>query len=143
VTRLLLLLILAAIGVLGGVAVVDAASGGASIARSSCTRHATSGSDHLCGGRHADRLSGGRGNDRISGGRGRDRLSGGRGNDRLDGGRGRDRLLGGPGSDLIRARDGYRDIVDCGGGSDFALVDHGDRVARNCEHVSRLGRASS
>jgi hypothetical protein len=45
-------------------------------------------------------------------------------------------LLGGAGNDVINARDGQRDLVNCGSGVDTAVVDKLDRVV-GCEHVSR------
>lgn len=113
------------------------------------------GDDHVCGGRRRDRLfgragadrisarrgndvvAGGVGRDRIGGGGGRDLLRGGHGADRLDGGRGRDRMRGGRGPDRLLARDGVRDVVNCGPGRDLADVDRFDFV-RGCETV-RLG----
>jgi Ca2+-binding RTX toxin-like protein len=72
----------------------------------------------------------------LLGGKGNDVLSGGPGNDVLDGGTGLDRLYGGPGNDTLRARDGQRDVVDCGPGRDAATVDRLDRVS-GCEIVRR------
>jgi hypothetical protein len=43
-------------------------------------------------------------------------LKGGGGDDRLRGHKGFDKLLGGPGADIIKADDGKRDVVKCGGG---------------------------
>ena len=97
---------------------------------------------------HADRLTGTSANDVLYGlggadvllGRGgNDVLYGGRGNDVLDGGPGADRLFGGPGNDTLRARDGRRDLVDCGPGRDVAIVDRVDRVS-GCEVVRRSSR---
>ena len=85
---------------------------------------------------HPGLLSGGPGNDRISGGPGNDRISGGPGNDRISGGPGNDFISGGPGNDTIHARDGHRDVVDCGPGRDVAFVDPVDLV-RGCERVVR------
>jgi Ca2+-binding RTX toxin-like protein len=84
----------------------------------------------------ADLLYGEGGNDTLLGGRGNDVLFGGRGADVLDGGRGLDRLYGGPGNDLVKARDGARDVVDCGPGRDLAFVDRLDRTS-GCERVLR------
>lgn len=84
------------------------------------------GADHLDGGAFNDVLDGGAGNDVLGGGQGDDALAGGSGDDLLLGGSGhdvliggpgRDRLLAGAGNDLIRARDGRRDVVDCGAGT--------------------------
>ncbi|HEY0317815.1 MAG TPA: S8 family serine peptidase [Solirubrobacterales bacterium] len=86
------------------------------------------------GGRGSDRLQGTAAGDRLLGRGGSDRLDGGGGADCLNGGRGRDTLLGGPGDDVLRARDGFADVVDCGAGNDRAIVDGLDRV-HGCEQV--------
>jgi Ca2+-binding RTX toxin-like protein len=88
----------------------------------------TSGDDALTGTPSADRLTGAGGNDR---------LSGMAGNDVLIGGTGQDRLVGGTGDDRIGARDGERDIVDCGPGRDRVTADSLDAVRGNCEVVLR------
>ena len=77
------------------------------------------------------------GDDLVEGLRGADRLDGGWGRDRLVGGPGRDRLVGGRGDDVLLARDGWRDVVDCGWGHDRAFVDRFDRVLRGCDEVRR------
>ena len=93
----------------------------------------------------ADTIDGGGGNDRVFAGRNPDLVDGGPGNDLLVTGRGNDEVTGGPGVDTIAAglgrdtidtRDGFRDVVDCGGGfePDTAVVDRRD-VVRNCERV--------
>ncbi|MBI5104549.1 MAG: hypothetical protein HZB46_06120 [Solirubrobacterales bacterium] len=94
------------------------------------------GNDRLSGGLGKDNLLGDVGNDRLTGGVDADRLSGGAGDDVLLPGRGRDRVAGGAGNDTISARDGARDVVDCGRGRDTARVDRKDRVV-GCEKVSR------
>ena len=103
------------------------------------------GNDHLFGGAGSDRIEGnsgndvivaGAGNDAVFGGPGNDRILGGPGNDLLTGGPGHDTILGGPGNDRIEARDGVRDVVDCGPGRDVAEVDRID-VVRHCETVLR------
>jgi hypothetical protein len=97
-----------------------------------------SGNDRISGDNGNDVLTGGTRGDRLKGGRGRDRLAGDSGNDRLDGGRNRDRFSGGSGNDRILARDGVRDVVNCGSGRrDSVSADRRDRVARNCERVRR------
>lgn len=88
------------------------------------------------GGHGNDDLRGGRGDDRISGGAGRDTIDGGAGDDRLTGGTGRDTIRGGSGDDVIHARDGERDVIDCGPGRDVAYVDRHD-VVEGCERVVR------
>ena len=65
-----------------------------------------------------------------------DELHGDAGNDDLAPGTGRDRVWGGPGNDTIAARDGSRDVIDCGAGLDRVTADRRDRV-RGCERVSR------
>lgn len=97
----------------------------------------TARNDKLSGGGGNDRISGGAGNDRLFGGTGIDRLNGGAGSDSLNGGTGRDTLLGGTGNDTISARDGTRDIINCGSGRDSVTADKVDRVARDCERVLR------
>jgi hypothetical protein len=94
------------------------------------------GNDTLSGAPGNDNISGGRGNDILSGGPGNDILSGGPGNDVISGGPGKDIISGGPGNDTIHARDGHRDVVDCGPGRDVAFVDTVDLV-RGCERVVR------
>ena len=104
------------------------------------------GDDHLRGGAGDDDLDGGPGNDKLVGGTGRDHergdggsddLIGGAGADVLSGGAGRDHIEGDAGNDRINARDGRRDLVNCGPGQDTVRADKADAVARNCEHVSR------
>jgi hypothetical protein len=51
-------------------------------------------------------------------------------------GPGNDRISGGPGDDRTEARDGFRDVIDCGPGRDGAEVDRLD-VLRDCERVLR------
>ena len=90
----------------------------------------------------ADALEGGSASDTIYGHDGNDRLDGRGGNDTLYGGHGRDSIAGGPGNDTIFARDGERDAIACGGGSDTATVDALDQVA-DCERIVRPAAASS
>ena len=77
---------------------------------------------------------GGAGNDVISGNDADNVLDGGNGNDRIDGGGGVDTYTGGDGDDVLLARDGNREQVDCGGGSDAATGDEVDLLA-GCETV--------
>jgi hypothetical protein len=86
--------------------------------------------------------------DTVDGGAGNDTVEGGRGNDTVTGGPGRDTIYGDAtsshcswysckvpfGNDTIHARDGEVDNVDCGIGTDQAIVDTIDIVA-NCENV--------
>ena len=95
------------------------------------------GSDRLAGGNGADRLFGGAGADRLAGGGGDDRLFGDAGNDTLNGGAGADRVSGGAGADVVSARDRKRDTIACGPGRDRVAADRIDRVAGDCERVTR------
>ena len=88
----------------------------------------TAGNDALTGTASADRLTGGAGNDR---------LLGMAGDDVLIGGPGGDRLVGGAGNDGFAARDGERDVVDCGSGRDRVTGDRLDVIKSNCEVVLR------
>src|SRR5205807_7069407 len=94
------------------------------------------GSDRVFGMAGKDVLYGGSGNDVLHGGDGVDRMYGGRGNDTLDDAPRRqqssDYYDGGPGNDTIFSRDGHADTIVCGSGYDTALVDHKDKVARDC-----------
>ncbi len=84
------------------------------------------GADYIAGKQHADELYGGRGQDEVRANNGRDRVFGGRGEDEL---------YGGGGNDTMNARDGYKDDVNCGLGTDTAYVDRRDRVSEDCENV--------
>ena len=96
------------------------------------------GDDVLIGRAGDDCLSGGRGNDRLRGLPGDDRLDGGHGKDALNGGRGKDTLGGGSGNDIIDSRDGRRETVRCGKGSnDRVRADRSDKLI-GCEHVRRF-----
>jgi Ca2+-binding RTX toxin-like protein len=90
------------------------------------------GDDVVRGKRGADCLRGQGGNDQLDGGKGSDDLSGGTGLDTLTGGSGRDSFRSGSGNDFIGARDGRRETVRCGGGTDLVVADRKDRV-RGCE----------
>jgi len=96
----------------------------------------TARNDRLVGTVADDLIYGRGGNDVLLGVRGNDVLFGGPGNDVLDGGVGADRLFGAAGNDTLKARDGKRDVVDCGSGRDSAFVDRFDRVS-GCERVVR------
>jgi hypothetical protein len=72
--------------------------------------------------------------DVILAGRGADRVYGAGGPDVIVGGPGPDRLFGGSNADVFGARDGTRDYVDGGSGSDAGWFDHVDvrpRVERS------------
>jgi Ca2+-binding RTX toxin-like protein len=96
-----------------------------------------SGNDRVIGGSGRDILSGLAGSDSLSGGSSDDTLRGGAGHDAISPGAGNDRVNGGSGGDTINARDGERDRVDCGSGRDRVYADRTDRVASNCERVTR------
>jgi hypothetical protein len=95
------------------------------------------GRDTILGGAGADRLTGGSGNDVLRGESGDDRIDGGSGNDAVVGGPGRNQLAGGSGNDRISARNRRRDVIRCGRGRDRVSADRIDRVAADCERVSR------
>jgi RTX calcium-binding nonapeptide repeat (4 copies) len=85
-----------------------------------------------------DRLNGTAGPDELYGRGGADTLEGRGGDDLLDGGPGRDRLSGGAGADSFAASgDGRADTLRCGGGLDVVNADLTDRVAADCDVVSR------
>jgi Ca2+-binding RTX toxin-like protein len=103
------------------------------------------GTDKLTAGHYADTLDGGPGNDVLVGGLGNDAITGGPGQDTINGD-----ATGSTcgyysctipfGNDVINARDGEADTIDCGVGTDRAVVDAIDVVA-NCESVDTAGAA--
>ena len=88
-----------------------------------CTHTGTSGRDLLGGTSKRDVMCGLGGNDVLVGFGGNDVLIGGGDDDVVSGRAGRDTLFGSGGADRLYARDGRRDIVDGGRGSDGARVD--------------------
>ena len=90
----------------------------------------------------ADRVSGGPSGEEISGGEGNDVLDGAGGDDVLSGDQGADLIRSGPGSDRIAARDGETDEVVCDAGIDAVEADTLDRVAADCESISRAATAA-
>jgi Tol biopolymer transport system component len=94
-------------------------------------------SETICGRTGEDVISGDWGRDLIRGGRGNDRIVAGFGADIVNAGPGNDVVLAAPGNDRIYARDRARDRISCGSGRDVVVADRGDRVARDCERVSR------
>jgi hypothetical protein len=111
----------------------------ANIANGPSTIIGNGGDDQLTGMDYDDTLDGGTGNDRVEGGIGHDTITGGPGKDALFG-EGDGNYCGiyeckiPFGNDTIDARDGEADQVDCGVGTDTAIVDALDTVA-NCEKV--------
>jgi Ca2+-binding RTX toxin-like protein len=111
----------------------------ANIANGSSTISGNGGDDQLTGMDYDDTMDGGAGADRIEGGIGHDTITGGPGKDTLFG-EGDGNYCGiyeckiPFGNDTINARDGEADQVDCGVGTDTAIVDALDTVA-NCEKV--------
>jgi Ca2+-binding RTX toxin-like protein len=93
--------------------------------------------NRLFGGGGRDVLRGLAGADTLDGGDGADRLLGGDGGDVLTGGAGLDLITGDEGGDRVEARDGRRDGVECGGGSDAVRADRADRVSSSCERERR------
>ena len=93
--------------------------------------------DTVSGGAGTDDVATGGGNDELHGDSGRDELRSGLGDDVLVGGRGRDALFGGGGGDTFFVQDGYRDVVDCGGGIDtVASADAFDVLSSDCESAT-------
>ena len=103
-----------------------------------------------------DNMVGGPGNDRLNGGDGQDVLGGESGNDTLDGGAGVDRFWGDSigagirgycdtGQDEIHARDGAQETINCGPGTDSAVIDNSDfytndaDLSDQCESVDGAG----
>jgi len=93
-----------------------------------CTIVGTQGPDRIRGTKGRDVICGLGGNDVILGRGGNDTIYGGPGSDTLDGGAGNDVLRGGAGNDTFRARDGRRDVVEGGRGTDTAIADRTDRL---------------
>jgi Ca2+-binding RTX toxin-like protein len=130
---------------LGGSDVINGLAGNDSLFGDGCGTAAGAGNDRISGGPGDDKLYGGRGADQLAGNAGRDRLEGGAGpdvlqggagNDTVKGGAGRDRIVGGAGRDQINAKDGKRDRVNCGLGTDRVRADGKDRL-RGCERITR------
>ena len=89
--------------------------------------------NRVFGGGGRDVVSGLGSADTIDGGDGADRLLGGAGNDSIVGGPGLDSLQGDDGDDRLDARDGRRDGLLCGDGTDTVFTDRIDRVVSDCE----------
>lgn len=120
------------------------------------------GNDDIRGGLGADKEWGGTGGDTMNGGGGHDTMYGGRGVDDMDGGDGNDEVFakdaedvgalpdntgdtvrGGAGDDKIYTRDGERDTVTCGAGTDTAYLDYQDQLTDgSCENAWRAAPAS-
>ncbi|HTL30447.1 MAG TPA: calcium-binding protein [Tepidisphaeraceae bacterium] len=82
------------------------------------------GNDNLIGGGGNDTIHGNAGGDKISGGSDNDQLFGDAGRDSIDGGSGADLLSGGDDNDWLYTKDGVKDSVLGGGGTeDRASVD--------------------
>ena len=88
-----------------------------------CTIVGTQAADVLRGTGGRDVICGLGGNDTILGRGGNDVVYGGPGMDTISGGAGTDTLRGGAGNDTFQARDGARDVIEGGSGSDLAIAD--------------------
>ncbi len=88
------------------------------------------GDDVLIGAHGGQALWGQQGEDTLRGLAGDDLLHGGADADHLNGGPGKDAVFGDGGSDTFMARDGKRDSLDGGGGTDKARVDAIDNLVR-------------
>ena len=95
------------------------------------------------GGSGADTFSAGDLDDFLLGDQGNDVLDGGAGNDEIHGGAGADTQRGGEGNDKLMARDGEKDTIECGPGTDTAIVDTTDVVDATCEDVQKAFQAGS
>ena len=110
-------------------------------AASAAIVNGTSGDDTLSGTSNGDVIYGHAGNDVIRAHAGNDVLYGGNGNDVMWPGSGVDVQYGGAGNDVLHAlaNDNQPDILNCGPGSDTALVIRNDPVKlRGCERIVRL-----
>jgi Ca2+-binding RTX toxin-like protein len=110
-----------------------------------------SGSSKLVGSDGADTLVSYDYADEIDGKGGDDTIEGGNGDDRIVGGPGRDTINAeaGPnscnflvcrglfGNDWVDVRDGEKDTVTCGPGTDTVIADAIDEIAADCEKVDR------
>jgi Tol biopolymer transport system component len=99
---------------------------------------ALGGNDVVLSGGGPDVVDGGAGSDTLVTGLGDDRAIGGFGDDWIVPGRGRDRVAAGSGDDRIQAADAAADRIGCGSGRDDVTADREDRVARDCERVTRV-----
>jgi Ca2+-binding RTX toxin-like protein len=86
------------------------------------------GADYAEGGSGNDTIYGEGGNDSLYGNSGADRLDGGSDNDRLDGGSGADQFFGQSGNDTFFAKDGEKDLLNGGSGTDSAQRDNSASV---------------
>jgi uncharacterized delta-60 repeat protein len=90
--------------------------------------YAHGGNDFAAGGAGNDTVYGEGGNDDITGNDGADRLDGGSGDDQIDGGTGADQIFGQSGNDIIFAKDGVKDLLNGGSGTDSAQRDNSASV---------------
>jgi uncharacterized delta-60 repeat protein len=86
------------------------------------------GNDYAEGGSGNDTIYGEGGNDSLYGNAGADRLDGGSDNDRLEGGSGADQFFGQSGNDTFFAKDGEKDLLNGGSGTDSAQRDNSASV---------------
>ena len=97
---------------------------------------------HAAGGN--DKVYGNEGDDWLKVGTGQDVLYGDEDNDRINGQMGGDMVFGGPGDDLLRRerearptrRDGARDVIDCGEGTDTGIYTPGVDEITNCKSLN-------
>ena len=97
------------------------------------TLHGTPGADTLKGLGGPDHLIGGPGDDVLIGGKGPDDLRGGSGYDSFNMRAGKQLAAGG--NDRIDARDHNPDAINCGAGTDVAIVDGVEDGVYDCEKV--------
>ena len=111
-----------------------------------CTLRGSGGNDQLLGGRGPDYACGGGGHDRVQTGAGSDTVDIGAATaaelaratffGRASGPAG-SRVETGSGNDRVLARNGRRDLIWCGPGSDRVIADRYDVIGSGCERVSR------
>ncbi|MGH2957949.1 MAG: thrombospondin type 3 repeat-containing protein [Solirubrobacterales bacterium] len=99
------------------------------------------GPDRIFGQDGDDCLFGNKGRDLLNGGAGDDFLHGGNKRDVLKPGSGEDTAKAGSGNDVANTRDGHRDFLHCGGGTDLVKADKKDKLKR-CERVGRGGKGA-
>lgn len=99
-----------------------------------CDVAGTWGADRLVGTPRRDTICGLPGADLILAGAGDDTITAGAGADMIRPGPGRDVVSGGEGRERIFARDGERDVIDCGPYRDTVYADRVDKLV-SCERV--------
>jgi Ca2+-binding RTX toxin-like protein len=84
--------------------------------------------ENVNGGKGNDKIVGDKNNNVLKGNDGNDTINAGAGNDSLDGGKGIDLLYGEDGNDVITAKDGVKDSLFGGNGTDKAQRDNAGAI---------------